>query len=322
MRNNNDHFSGDLFDQANEWYHRLHGDSVTEADRRAFCEWCAQSPDHEAAWEEVQTFAADIRMTLARPPVQATVPSLRRARRLRQSVLAIGMAAIALMVFVQMPSSWMDRFRADYLTGHGERRTIALADGTTVILDTDTALKLLPESDGRGVTLLHGEAWFAVHHDAQHPFRVLSGNGRITDVGTRFDVRHLDQTTTVAVQEGIVDVSVGSSSTLPPDHLRLNIGQGVTYGPRGLGGAQEVDPSTIASWRTGTLVFQQRPLREVIAELNRYEGSHLVLAAFSGRDRPISGTFMVGTGSKTLPALQEALGLRGLHLTPWVTVLY
>lgn len=319
---NNEHLSGDLFDQANEWYHRLHGDSVTEADRSAFRQWCAQSPDHEAAWEEVQTFAADIRMTLARPPVHAAASAGRRSRRLRRRVLAAGGIVIAVTVGVQAPSSWTDRFRADYLSGHGERRTIALADGTTVILDTDSALRLLPDSEGRGVALLHGEAWFAVRHDARHPFRVWSGNGQITDVGTRFDVRHLDQTTTVAVAEGAVDVSVGSSSALPPDHLRLTLGQGVTYGRDGLGGMQEVDVSAIGSWRTGTLVFQQRPLREVIAELNRYEGSRLVLATLSGRDRPVSGTFTVGTGSTALPALQEALGLRGLRVTPWVTVLY
>ncbi|MCP1216904.1 FecR domain-containing protein [Acetobacter orientalis] len=230
------------------------------------------------------------------------------------------MVVIVAVIVLLLPSAWTDRFRADSLTEHGEQKTITLADGSSITLNSDSAIRFVSQSNGRGVALLHGEAWFDVRHDATHPFYVLSGNGRITDVGTRFDVKYLNHAAIVGVEDGIVDVSVNASSR--QDRVRLTAGQGVSYGPNGLGGAQDIEPSDISSWRNGTVIFRQQPLSTVIAELNRYERSHLLLATLSNRDRPVSATFTVGHNSTALPALQEAFGLRVFRLTPWVTVLY
>ena len=178
----------------------------------------------------------------------------------------------------------------------------------------------MPQSNGRGIALLHGEAWFDVRHDATHPFYVLSGNGRITDVGTRFDVKYLNHATIIGVEEGSIDVSVDTPSR--QDRVRLTAGRGVSYSPGELGGARDIEPRDISAWRNGTIIFRQQPLSTVIAELNRYESSHLLLALLSNHDRPVSATFTVGHNSTAVPALQEALGLRVFRLTPWVTVLY
>lgn len=311
--------SGDAFDAANAWYHRLQGDNVTETDRDAFRKWCAQSPDHEAAWEDVQTFASDIRITLAQKPPVPARSTIRRPRGSRRSVLALGSLGLAIACIAMLSSGWRDWLQADYCSGQGEQKTVTLADGSVATLSPNSALKILPDTHGRGLALLHGEVWFSVHHDSAHPFYVLAGKGRVTDVGTRFDLRYLDGQTNVAVGEGMVDVAYGPP---PPDHVRLTAGQDISYGTGGLGGIQAVDPDDIGAWRKGNLVFRQKPLAEVVAELNRYGSTKLVLASLQGRNRPVSGTFVIGQEGTALNAIHEAFGLRILRFTRYLTVLY
>lgn len=318
---NRDNPADDAFDQANDWYHRLHAENVTEDDWRAFREWCSENPDHEVAWEDVQAFAAEVRTTLAHPAPRMHRPAHRPRHFYRRGIARLGaMVVIVAALAMLLPPEWTDRLGADSLTGHGEQKTITLADGSVITLNSDSAIRFMPQGHGRGVALLYGEAWFEVRHDASNPFHVLSGNGRITDVGTRFDVKYLAHGTVVGVEDGIVDVSVNASAR--QDRVRLTAGRGVSYSPDGLGGAQDIEVGDIASWRNGTVIFRQKPLSAVIAELNRYERSHLLLATLSNRDRPVSATFSVGPNSTALPALQEAFGLRVFRLTPWVTVLY
>lgn len=318
VQNRNDP-SGDAFDAANAWYHRLQGDNITQADLDAFRHWCAQSPEHEAAWEDVQMFASDIRLALAQTPPEPKHNTLARTSGLRRPLVALGGLGLAMACLTILSTGWSDWLQADYRAAQGEQKTITLADGSFATLSPSTALKVLPNTHGRGLALLHGEAWFSVRHDSAHPFYILAGKGRVTDVGTRFDIRSMNGQTEVAVEEGRVDVAYGPP---PPDHAQLTAGQQITYGASGLGGVQSIDPDEIGAWRKGNLVFRQKPLTDVIAELNRYRQTTLVLASFRARSRPVSGTFVIGQEDTALNALHEAFGLRILHFSRYLTILY
>src|SRR6185437_10529239 len=88
-----------------------------------------------------------------------------------------------------------------YATAIGGQKTLALADGTRIELNTDTQVRLL-NGDHRKVWLDKGEAYFQVHHDAAHPFEVMSGNLKVTDLGTAFFVKRHAADTEVALVEG------------------------------------------------------------------------------------------------------------------------
>ncbi len=67
----------------------------------------------------------------------------------------------------------------------------------------------------RTVTLDGGEAYFEVVHDARHPFVVLAGNRRITDLGTKFSVSREGDHVQVVVKEGRVRVTLSHQPRLP-----------------------------------------------------------------------------------------------------------
>ncbi|WP_204309887.1 FecR family protein, partial [Klebsiella michiganensis] len=72
-----------------------------------------------------------------------------------------------------------------YRTAAGERREVALTDGSKMILNGDTRVAMI---DARHAELIEGEALFEVRHDAAHPFIVKTGDVTLEDAGTVFNV--------------------------------------------------------------------------------------------------------------------------------------
>ena len=108
--------------------------------------------------------------------------------------LALGAAlatCLLLLVLVPSASHLPARLLADYSTGPGGQRTVALPDGSVAILNTDSAIDVDYGRERRMVKLLYGEAHFEVAKDAQRPFQVLAVGGRTTAVGTAFAVPRL-----------------------------------------------------------------------------------------------------------------------------------
>ncbi|MGZ8153203.1 MAG: TonB-dependent receptor plug domain-containing protein [Methylovulum sp.] len=84
--------------------------------------------------------------------------------------------------------------KADFHTNYGERRTIQLSDGSTVYLNSNTALSVNLSAEQKHLTLLKGEAWFKVRTDSK-AYRVKAGPGTVTALGTAFNIRLLDRDT-------------------------------------------------------------------------------------------------------------------------------
>src|SRR5690606_33491641 len=139
---------------------------------------------------------------------------------------------------------------ADYRTGIGESRIVSLADGSTVQLDTGTAIALFDGAEGRGVRLLSGRAWFEVARDADRPFRVAASDVTITVTGTQFDVG----LTGDAVEVGLAEGSVRADYPADPDGAALAPGDRLRF-DRAARQAQITSGSAdaIAAWRRGRL---------------------------------------------------------------------
>lgn len=183
--------------------------------------------------------------------------------------------------------------RAVYRTQKGERSSVTLADGSAIVLDTDSTVEVAYTNIERGVRLLHGQALFEVAKHKPLPFRVHAGSRIITAVGTRFDVRLFGSpdtpTVRVALLEGAVNVTNANRASL--ETASMVAGEVLEAPPSAPMRVQPDDTETLTSWEGGVRVFNDRPLSGAIEEMNRYTMNPIVLADKPGRDLRISGVF-------------------------------
>jgi transmembrane sensor len=323
----------ELFSEANAWFHRLRAEDATDADRQAFERWLAQGAAQARAWDEVQSL-----ILAAREPASVVREALRKERNVAaanddRAVAAarrpawgsrFGHAAAALAALLIVVGAahegpiLFDRLTADYATTAGERRTVSLADGSKVELNTNTSLRVDFADGQRRLTLLRGEAWFDVKHDPAHPFTVAAGNGETRDIGTRFSVALVDGVATVEVAEGLVAVTGGPS---PGSTTQVAPGRAVSYSAAGFSDVHAIDPAVAFAWRQGQIVFRQQPLSQVVAELNRYRAGRIVILDAAAADRMVSGTFEIDQPAAVLDALEKTLGVKAISITPYLVLL-
>src|SRR5581483_4976397 len=176
---------------ASAWVIRLDSGEMTDAERSELDAWIAQDPRHAGAllraqmiWADADRVAAlDLGRTLApRDPSTRTGPG--RLTRFARQCLAAGIAlAVVSGALVALSGLWgreTSRF--------GEIRRITLGDGSNIVLNASSAVRVKLEKNERLVTLLRGEASFNVAHDMERPFIVQAGNVAIKAVGTSFSV--------------------------------------------------------------------------------------------------------------------------------------
>ncbi|MFK0087064.1 FecR family protein [Pseudomonas sp. NPDC090755] len=301
----------DLFAEASGWYYRLQADDLSEDERAAFAAWLAQGPAQAQAWAEVLGLLGALR----EPARQLRNTQRARWRKPAARVWASA-AAVVLMIGLLAGSPWPDRWRADYATGTGESRTLVLADGSQLQLNTDTAVQIDLGNTQRRVRLLRGEAWFDVSHDSARPFVIGSGDGWVKVVGTRFSVAQQGAQTRVRVEQGKVQVSADNVQS-----VLLEPGLGVEYSDTGLGAVHGFDGAAEFAWRQRQLVFRQQPLAEVVDALNRYWPGKTLLIGDALRQRKVSGVFEIDKPEAVLKALTHTLGLQAEQYTPYLRVL-
>jgi transmembrane sensor len=189
------------------------------------------------------------------------------------------------------------QFANRYVTSVGEQRTARLEDGTTIVLNTGTELRVEFSDRLREVRLLKGEALFNVARDTLRPFRVLSDRVVAQAVGTSFVVRRKAGQTVVTVIEGQVAVVSHSSRDelrsieFPRDSLRLAAGVRARVADDAIDTAPVANPVAATAWRTGRLIFDGETLAEAVAEFNRYNDLQLVVEDPRLAGERLSGVF-------------------------------
>jgi transmembrane sensor len=301
----------ELFAEASGWYFRLQAEDVTPAEMDAFAAWLGQGNAQDAAWQEVQAMLGGLREP-ARVVRRAEQAAWRKPAR-RWACAAAVLLAVGLTV---QNTPWLDRLRADYATGTGESRTIELADGSRLQLNTDSAVQIRMSAGERHVRLLRGEGFFEVTKDPARPFVVESGDGWVKVVGTQFSVARRDAQTRVQVAQGKVQVSTGGGAP-----VYLEPGRAVEYQGQQLAEVHAFDAASGFAWRQRQLVFRQQPLSDVVSELNRYWPGKTLVLGEALRNRVVSGVFEIDKPDAVIKALEYTLNLRAEHYTPYLLVL-
>jgi transmembrane sensor len=197
-----------------------------------------------------------------------------------------------------------------YATAVGERDSVRLADGSTVILGPSSRLDV---AAGYGAFVreveLNGEAYFDVVHDTARPFTVHSGGATIVDVGTTFSVRDdAGARLRVAVTSGSVRVSRGSSAD---SGVVLGAGDAVTLaGDAPANVARGTVTADDTAFARGALVLRDAPLSEVAAELRRWYGIELRVTDSATARRRLTATFAGESPEQAMAIIGAALGAR------------
>jgi transmembrane sensor len=307
----------DLEADAVAWVIRLTSGESSAADRAAFEVWRAQSPAHEVAIVEARKLWLGLGDVLPAPAVVAPAasvrihPELRSQRRPRLASSLVTIASLALLVSVGF--RYMNNWRHDYVTAAGQRQVVALADGTRVQLGSGSAIDVEFGAGTRRVRLVRGEAYFDVVHDAQRPFVVGAGREAVRDIGTAFSVRlEGDDGVVVVVERGVVEVTGSATAVTLLPNQRVRTGKNRNA---------RVEPANIAedlAWTNGRLVLEDRSLREVVDELNRYYGSNVVLLDSEIGSRRVNAVVDLEHIDDWLDALRDSQSVKVARLPGFV----
>lgn len=323
-----------IYEEATQWLIKHREAGLDPQEKSAFDTWLRESPQHvraylemSAVWEEVPALDASWNPTAeqlidqvrsegnivrfrdnapAPPPGPAT-----RAGRKGPALKSFALAATIAILAIGM-AAWHWFNLNIYTTDIGEQRSIVLADGSTVDLNSRSRVRIRYSGLQRDVDLIEGQALFRVAHDSSRPFIVHSAAADVRAVGTQFDVYKKRAGTVVTVVEGKVAI-VSSGYATSRD---LTAGEQLTVPERRRSAAADAytpelqhhaNVASATAWTQRTLVFDSSPLTDVAEEFNRYNTRQLVIT-----DPVLSRIRISGMFSSADPALL----LKFLHSQP------
>ncbi|KPG97074.1 FecR family protein [Pseudomonas sp. RIT-PI-r] len=295
-------------DDAARWFVRLQEPTVDVDEQQRFDAWLNEHPQHRDEFQLLQGLwtAADL---LPAPRLKALVeapPSRRERHPLMRYAVAASVLAVALGLGLFSGLNHPQGYSAEFTTALGERKHVALPDGSLIDMNSRSRLQVRYEKDRRVIELSEGEAMFSVEHDTSRPFVVEAGSGKVTVTGTRFDVRRDVTQTRVTVEQGTVKVQGRNA----PDNqfISLTAGLGSFIDAQGnVAAAYAVNPAELTAWRSGKLVFNDASLSEVAAEVSRYREQPLTVSNPAVASLRLTSVFKSDNTDALLKALPNIL---------------
>ena len=307
--------SAQVLDAAIAW--QLSLDSGSPLEREEFAKWHAAHEEHARAWRQLGML--DQRFSVANGPARAALLQSREGIRRRVRKLGSGLASvvavIGLALFAGDRYLPLDYWLADQRTATGEQRTVRLADGTVLNLNTHSAVDVRFDARQRLIVLQAGEIMVETGHGDARPFIVETREGSMRALGTRFLVKREDQGTRLSVLQS----AVAAHPQNHPEEQILREGQQVLIRNDGLDAVAALTPGADA-WTRGMLVVDNARLEDLVHELARYRRGHLGVTP-EVADLRITGSFPLHDTDKALSALLPTLPVQIEQHTPyWVTV--
>ena len=333
---------GSIDAEAVEWLIRFDADEPLSKDELdQFSEWAHSSRRHARRirqlaeeWDKLNVLT-ELAVPLAQPRRSRSRRWLSGSTwsRARRGALAaaviVGLAAGAFHWYAPDPIADTNGF---YATAIGEQTSATLVDGSVVLLNTNTQIRVAYDQNFRDIHLLQGEAHFSVEENDEKPFRVFAGMGRIEAVGTAFAVHMRGDLVDVTVTEGRVNLASTLGSLDTDSNLAARNTPVSTLGELVAGQAATItrmdeEPSSggvlndlrvvearelskLLSWREGVLIFSGERLEDVVQQISRYTPVSIEFSDPNVRSIRIGGRFPVGETDIMLDALENDFGLR------------
>lgn len=314
----------DRLQSASRWVARMDkGLSATDKDKLQA--WMAEDPRNEQAllsmtknWDEMDDLA---RLADLFPDVGDRPPAHRQTIWRVAATAAFAAASGLLWLSIHDAQDPVDRSMTAlsaniYETTIGEQATAILSDGTEVVLNTNSRLRVDYSDQARTLFLERGEIHVDVVSDATRPLSVVAGDRIFQAVGTSFsvEIREGDQIELV-VTEGHVLVGIqpldGRSPRGPllvdqSNENTIAAGEEIVFGL-----TDEivvpVSPEEIEvklAWREGRLIFSGETLEAALAEVERYTTVEFVFLEQDLKTHSVTGRFRAGDVESLLAALR------------------
>jgi ferric-dicitrate binding protein FerR (iron transport regulator) len=301
-------FQPDPQQEALEWFSRLRQPGCDEGERQVFAAWC-QVPQNAQAYAELETFWQQLQPAPARPqPRQLTA----RRSHLGKWLALVFLLVMGTLAYLYWPL--MQRLGSEMHTDVGERRSLRLADGSTVHLDSASAMNVDLRGRTRQLHLVQGQVYLEVLLDGR-AMEVDVGDARIQVFGTRLQIARFADHNELVVLSGKAMVVQGGEQRL------VSAGERVTFDATRIDPIQKADMKTADSWRNGRLRATDMPLGQVLERLAGYQGQRLWMLDEQAAHRRVSGDFSLDRPAESLAALAstQQLQLQGV-LGHWLIV--
>lgn len=313
---------------AADWLQRLDRPELAEEEVQAWLEWFGSSDLNRKAFEEASALRQRLRTLpeayrrelqvrvapVARYGKRAAVPRWRRA---------LGTVAVLCLLALLPGHGQMTRpapaVETVYMAPANGFRTVALEDGSSLVLGADAAVAVNFSAQRRSLDIRRGDAYFEVRPDPDRPFVVRAAGVKVTAVGTAFRVSRLMDRVVVTVTEGTVevdrDVREGDAAVHAAAPLRLAVGQRkeLPLAPR-TGRSTDGRTSVVPEWRSGRVEFVNAPLRDVLAVVNHYAPTRIVIDDPRVEGLTYSGTVERVHIDEWIASLPQVYAVRAVRL--------
>lgn len=296
-------------DQAASWIARLGTRTISLDTIHEFARW-REDPANAEAYRRVEQLWSRSGELADDPDIQAALEQAQRRRPRRFGAKQIAAAGLATALAASLAvGAFFWQIRDTYATEIGEQRSLQLADGSRVRLDTASKIRVRFTEGERRIELAEGQAFFEVAHNPARPFVVSTSDASVTAVGTVFEVRRVGSETRVVLVSGAVDVAQAATKGAP-QRLLPNQQTAIKLGKAKV---STVNADTATSWTDGELTFVDTPLVEAVAEVNRYLAAPIVLDAPAAESTPINGVFRSGDRTAFVSAAAHLFDLKAIR---------
>jgi transmembrane sensor len=303
------HTTQDIERQAREWLVHLLSGTADREDGEAFRRWCQHSEAHAAAfvrtrrlWEQMGPALDLQRDVSARRRPDRTHGARMTRRAFLGAAVAAGVVGVVGVRFAMMGSTGGG---AVLTTGIGEQRTVAALPGVSVELNTATALSI----DGHAVQLRHGEAVVQVDRRRVDAFMLAVGGGQVLAFpGASFAARCDDSGASVTCLDGATRlIAAGSRVDIKPS-------QRVTFTDIAVDAPEAINAGNAFAWRDRVLVYDNQPLGDVVADINRYRPGRIVIMDRTLAERRVHARFTLDQMGEVATLIEDTYGAHATHL--------
>lgn len=324
----------DIQEQACLWISRLDR-GLRDSEKAELDAWLAESNAHREAlieyanlWDNMSALN-ELSGLFPRKQVKQESGRVKRLVNQARWSVAAGFLLMAVGAGLIVERTWFSapvevaNSTQKVVTGVGEQKSLTLADGSVVHLNTNSVVTVALSDTVREIVLLKGEAHFTVAHDKTRPFTVTAGNNTVTAVGTAFNMQYVnDNAFELVVTDGRVLVkdrfavtrsskSLFSSEPVTGEGLLMFSGEKATI--RGdvedKENLTQNDIDDDLAWQKGMIVFKGEPLEQALAEIGRYTQLRFSISDEGLKQRRVAGYFKVGDIDGLLNALKNSFNI-------------
>ncbi len=325
---------------ARAWFIKIHYGEHGVASQKLFKNWLSAHKDHQKCYEEINRFMQETESFTSDPLCEERYKHLLlndNYCRVSSFAKIIGflkwdqkswfppgrflLGSIVVSLFLLLTISFIfQNFIGDnrYQTAIGEQKTVTLADGSIVKLNTNTEITVDFSDLRRSVTLGQGQAYFIVAKNPERPFIVNFNGGRVTAIGTEFEVYNKGPEVVVSLVEGSIKVQPNKAKVIAlqaePNQIvmmendDLTTGTQISFSSEYISPVTEIDNKLINAWQKEQLIFSKASLKYVITEINRYSPRKIILAQPDMGNKIISGVFPIDSVD-AIDIISEYFGL-------------